>query len=363
MVKTKQFWQKMQLDFNPFISANKDYWLPEWEDKLNLLSHLSSHNRILKLVIGQKGVGKTTFINKLQVNSSHINIISLYEPVDIISFLDKLKHHLKLGIDYVNVDTFINIYSQDGENKIIVIDNANHLSLDCLEILNKWIYQIEEASSNVHFILVGDESFKVRITSIFKDTESFYSIYLSSMNINEMKQYLNYIFVSSGADSYPFAEKEIIEIYNKTKGLIGLINSYSSSKLTTKHDLFGKLKNKIFLNLKTKIILSFIMLTIIYVSYSNYKVYSNIGNIYADVDNFEKKIENNLKYTLLKSKKNQEITVDVEELKKLSKSDKKQQKDSSAFIESTESNINKDPLYDFIKSQKLSNSSEINKKI
>ena len=227
------------LQHMPFqISSDPKFlWLGEkHKEALAVLKYGILNNQGFLLLTGDVGTGKTTLINAL-VNSLDPDtfVINVTDPrLDKLDFFKLVAHSLGLEanvrtkFDFVTTfGNFLHRAHEDQKTVLLIIDEAQKLSLDSLEEI-RLLSNIERQETKLLTIFfIGQDEFNDTITqSECRALRQRITIvhHIEPLNGKETVEYVKYRLAVAGTQQEIFTDKALEEIYQFSKGYPRLIN-------------------------------------------------------------------------------------------------------------------------------------------
>jgi len=240
-VKNEQpYWKNMGLQYDPFSRGmNQLFKVSQWESHIELLLHLSKYSHMLTVIFGQRGIGKTTFVERFkdatlgQLKVSHLSSDSEWSVAELLQ-------ELLLQLSITDLTSSENLFQKIVEKlktakqtHLIIFDDAEMLSNEILIAINRWIQTITDENTKLHFVLLADSASQKRIDSIFylKDAQNksnIQTLELKPLSLEQTSDYLAHCLTNAGfnGDS-AFTKREIKQIYHSTKGVFSGIEDYA----------------------------------------------------------------------------------------------------------------------------------------
>ncbi|MEE9338647.1 MAG: AAA family ATPase, partial [Methylococcaceae bacterium] len=238
-----------------FLSQNYTKVLPPLVSSLN-------QKVSLKLVLGEDGIGKSTFINYLfnffpKVLTAKLITVHLKSTQDffkqvLISF--GLKDSNDTSYDMLLQLSFFlstKFKEQDGQSTLLIIDNADKISLDVLQGIELLLGLNVEDNQILQIILVGQPNIEYLqlvpgLYELLQNTSSHYI--LEPLTAEETQDYINYkINLAGGTQNNKiFDEQACSIIYEYSEGIPSIINwicdkSLMQSSLLNKRKISSEL--------------------------------------------------------------------------------------------------------------------------
>lgn len=240
-----------------------------WLAKVEFINHLIALNNVLIAVMASAKGGKSSFIQLLcqHVNanvSTHVfKASSAFTSADLVEQLAVITHpKTEKKPSFSKIIASIN---KQKMHHLIIIDEAEHLSSDCLHDI---LTAIKEADGvpYFHFCLVSDYELASSLTTLESThfPNLIHSIELGPLTFAETMTYLS-VYLRGLPRTPTRAQREAL--YRQTGGHLALINEQINDLLVK------NTKNKIVTKKNTKQWLSMVVCTILVSSISIYFVY------------------------------------------------------------------------------------------
>lgn len=267
--KTSFYWQSYGLKRDPFLGVREDdvLYIPSaWENQLDILQHSLHRDNVILGIIGEEGVGKTTF-SKSFINyvgeSLQVHAIVADTNLTPIRLADIIEKGFRLpqrenDILEERLDTLIADIQYSLLPCVLLIDDAHLLPKESLQAL---LYLIRSQSTNqmrLHVILFGNHNLQSHLANLAKQElsgELIQSMELSPFTLNGMKEYLKYrLEVAGHVGPSPFSEQSLEHLYQLSDGVPEKINHAAQQYLldnlniqpsTTSKNFMQKYKSKI----------------------------------------------------------------------------------------------------------------------
>jgi len=223
---------------------NKYFFSSILHDKaITLLEYGLNSRKGFMLLTGLKGTGKTMTCNILKDSVKECNVSVLnYESTSP----DKLMKSIceGFGLDFKETDRkelfglimeyFVEQY-KEGRNNLIVVDNAESISDENLEMLSEFMEIEIEKCKLVQVILSGCPELHDRLRNVGNDLgpKFTFTVELAPLNLQDTIDYVEHrIKTAIGDDEhFLFKKNSCIEIYNYSKGVPSEINRIAHKAL------------------------------------------------------------------------------------------------------------------------------------
>ena len=228
------------------------YFKPNsWLAKINFINHLVLFNNVLMVVVAEKGAGKTTFMKLLRssldadIQSIAMAATPAFSGNDFIRQVIDTTHLPKEADGPILLDTLIEKINERQSHVLVIIDDAQYLSLDFLKELLTNIKKRED-QNYFHVCLLSDFSLISSLNQFhrteFKDF--IHTIEPGSLSEIETKTYiLNRL--SCKHPEKTVTDERMDQFYHLTGGNIARINLHLTQFFlpveTNKHSYVGRL--------------------------------------------------------------------------------------------------------------------------
>lgn len=215
---------------------NKYFFSSISHDKaISLLEYGINSRKGFMLLTGLKGSGKTTTCNVLKEHLDHCNVAvinsNLKEPDRMIknictAFGRECNLQDSQSFFGLLMDFFVSEY-KEGRNNLIIIDDAENISDDSLELLNNFMEIEIEKCKLVQVILCGspDMHDKLRSVSGRLGPKFTFTVELAALSMKDTADYVEYRLKKAMGEEFPlFRKSSYIEIYHYSKGIPSEIN-------------------------------------------------------------------------------------------------------------------------------------------
>jgi DamX protein len=212
--------------------------------QLDTLLHLSHFSDYLVLISAPSGAGKTTFIEQfLRVQPAEACIVhlALQAPVtapwivrQLVQQLPvQLPNHASLEASIMALQELAEELTLQKEVLLIVVDDAQWLDEDALELLANLLPRSAKVDSRPHVILCADQSVVERIeTPQFAELrqERFYHLVLAPFSQEESADYLRQRLQRIGIN-HGLAPIQLLQLHRLAKGNPGYLNMLANKAL------------------------------------------------------------------------------------------------------------------------------------
>lgn len=227
-----------QMKENPFgETPNTRFFYPSLQhiEALEKIEHALNANKSFTLLLGQVGCGKTLLSRVLQTRfGSQINsalvlippmeqkalLHSICKDFGIVSDMD---YTLEILADWLWENALL------GKSNILIIDEAQKLPDDCLELIRTLTNLETENRKLLQVVLVGQNELESKLEKPELQQLS-QRIYLKARLIpfqsyNDTQEYVRFRLDKSGGTNFvQFEKSALVEIHRRSKGIPRLIN-------------------------------------------------------------------------------------------------------------------------------------------
>ncbi len=223
-----------------FLTPDPDYFYrsKSCQKALNLLELGLTNQLALNVLLGDVGIGKTSIIQHFVGQLPHNHIVGVVAMHETQSTEKLLREALiTLGVvDYSNEKRdireqwrkFVNGKSGDSRKRILIIDDAEHLSFDALNALLAFIKHRSQGRKSLHIILVGHwklvEQYKNSYLQEFINSAGL-SYRVQPLNHQETDEYIQYRLKTAGAERTRMLDYLALDaVYQYSEGVPRIIN-------------------------------------------------------------------------------------------------------------------------------------------
>lgn len=234
-VLDNNYWKFFGLKCDPFPLEQTEMQslllFPRWERFFDLLNHLCYSTNAILFITGAQGCGKTTFLDQylLQMHES-AQICRIHDAAALTTskLLRAITDSFSLTpVDHdpleEQLDTYLAEVQHSAKLCLLVIDNAELLSQDILQILFYFVRHQSESQMRLHVLLTGQFSLKTMLTKFCQQTEEIElinNIELEAFNLTETSSYIKECLKQAGLPAaLPLPEKVLEKIHFLSKGI------------------------------------------------------------------------------------------------------------------------------------------------
>jgi general secretion pathway protein A len=212
-------------------------------DALFSLEYTTEQKEGFSLIIGSPGTGKTTTVRTFMdrwKDKAHIALILTprLSPEELIqAILDDLGIEYTPGNKNEMIKAFRDILIQrslEGKRVIVIIDEAQSLSVETLEELRLLSNLETDKEKLLQIVLVGQPDLIKKLSS--EGLEQLHQrisvkTAINPLKLKETSEYINYRLIKAGRGQATFSDESIRKIHHLSKGIPRLTNLYASRAL------------------------------------------------------------------------------------------------------------------------------------
>ena len=212
--------------FEPDPDRNFYYSFRALEQRIGLLRGLMASQDVLILVIGDRGIGKTTFLKRYldtnrvecQVCRIRTNAIDCREPPAVSQYLKEPVYIL-----------------QDESHRTVIIDDAHLLEPGTLKKFLEKLSSGEQRGKVNRLLLIGEPQLSANLTSLnqaLDDDIAVSRVFIPVLTQAETAAYLGHrLSVAGASNPRMFSRRAAKRLYRSTGGLPGQINAAANDWL------------------------------------------------------------------------------------------------------------------------------------
>lgn len=221
-------------------------WLgKQHKEALSVLQSGVMKSRSFLVLTGDVGTGKTTLLNALFENLPD-NVLAARIPdpkLDLLDFIHFVAAAFGINESFASADDFIihferflNEQYHLGKAVLLIVDEAQHLTNDLLEIIRRLSDMGEPGANPLHAFFIGQDEFNEKLTddrnTSFRERIT-HTYHIEAIRKKDVGEYLRHRQRHAGAEKNFFTEKAIDRIYDFSGGLPRLINIICDRALLT----------------------------------------------------------------------------------------------------------------------------------
>ncbi len=221
-------------------------WLgKQHKEALAVLQSGVMKSRSFLVLTGDVGTGKTTLLNALFENLPD-NVLAARIPdpkLDLLDFIHFMAAAFGINESFASMDDFIihferflNEQYHLGKTLLLIIDEAQHLTNDLLEVIRQLSDLGKPGANPLHAFFIGQDEFNEKLTddrnTSFRQRIT-HTYHIEAIHKKDVGEYLRHRQRQAGAEKNFFSDKAIDCIYDFSGGLPRLINIICDRALLT----------------------------------------------------------------------------------------------------------------------------------
>lgn len=229
--KAQNYLNYYGLRSDPFSDETNFLFItPQIKKTLRLFDHLVGFSQKLILLTGTEGLGKTKVLDQFlkqrgqQDKLCYMVALKLDTPNQVLREISDeygvtvaesaTTEEISAGLDH-----FLQEVAEDGENCLLVLDDAHLFELSVLQVLAELALRHPGA---INLILCGESVLHDKLCSmplVHQNSQLIYHHPLSPFTLKDCKQYIQELFEQHGeqADEL-FADSDFLRIYQQSQG-------------------------------------------------------------------------------------------------------------------------------------------------
>ncbi|MDY7218592.1 AAA family ATPase [Denitrificimonas sp. JX-1] len=217
-----------QFERDPFAEYGPDlnFFAVKRQSVLAELEHLARYSKLMLVVTGPKGSGKTVLRKALvagaQAQVKNV-VVVVSAKVDAAAMLQQVSDALELpGAEIAEVLAHIEQLKIAGDEVHLVVDNAELLDESALLFLQRIAQGVNDASARV--FIFSDSSITPLLEKVADNADLHHVIVLEPWSEAETTEYIEQRLVAAGSTLDCFSSQQLATMYVQTQGWPGRIN-------------------------------------------------------------------------------------------------------------------------------------------
>lgn len=230
------FLEYYRLEHNPFLARTPGFKFYPAQRKtvLGQLLHLARHRRILLVVQGVKGSGKTLLQQALAASLDKQLISSILLSGKEIFDLAGVLHAIATRIDapiysLADLVSYTEQLVATGKMLYVMIDDADRLEDEAIQALMSLATRSVE--SGMRCFLFATTNLVENCQRVSTQEHAFYNIRLQPYTLEETSEYLSLRLEGAGQSLEIFTQEQVAHIHAAAAGWPGLINQIAYEEL------------------------------------------------------------------------------------------------------------------------------------
>ena len=229
------FLEYYQFEHDPFLGRGSSFkfFAAKRRSVLVELHHLARYSKLMLVVTGPKGSGKTVLRQALVASSKEpvkSIVIAASVNADAAAMLQQVSAALELhNADIAGVLRHIEQMLITGQEVHLIVDNAECLDESAFLFLQRIAQGVNDASARV--FVFSDSTICPLLEKVADNADLHHVIALDAWNEDEVNEYLEQRLIAAGQQLDVFTEQQLAAIYAESQGWPGQINHIAKSVL------------------------------------------------------------------------------------------------------------------------------------
>lgn len=244
-----------QFEHDPFLGRGPSFkfFAAKRRPVLVELHHLARYSKLMLVVTGPEGSGKTVLRQALVASSKEpikSIVVAASVNADAASMLQQVNAALGLhDSDIAGVLRHIEQLIMTGQEVHVIVDNAERLEQSALLFLQRIAQGVNDVSARV--FVFSDSSICPLLEKVADNADLHHVIALEPWDEDEVVDYLEQRLVAAGQALDVFTEQQLSDIYTQSEGWPGQVNHVAKAILLEQINSNGS-KQKVVNNLPYK---------------------------------------------------------------------------------------------------------------
>ena len=209
----------------------------QYKEALAVLEYGVHHRGGFVLLTGEVGTGKTTLAKHIIAHAPHDTELALiiHSQLDRLAFLQQICSEFAVRFDasaqesvlIASLNTFLlDVYAKGGYS-LLIIDEAQHLSFEVLELVRLLTNLETNTEKLLQIILLGQPELKHRLAqyNLRQLNQRFTArFHLRALSVLEVNRYIHYRLQVAGNSEHLFTWPAILMLHRRSGGIPRLIN-------------------------------------------------------------------------------------------------------------------------------------------
>ena len=230
--------------FSQNLSEGELYGVRHWQAHYELLGHLIRFSQFLLVVVGQIGVGKSTFIRQfaahldVDINMGQLDAKTVAQPEDLLiaiaSALGMGGSFSNISFEHAKEQFFLQI-ENSPRLFLLIVDDADIWPAKIVQTLFDLIITKPNIAKKLHVLLSAKPTFcDTLCTPLLKKNfdELAHVVTLLPLTTDEIEEYILWRLNCAGLQrqTLPMLDKTFNKIVSLSNGLMGQINTVSAQQ-------------------------------------------------------------------------------------------------------------------------------------
>ena len=224
-----------QFEHDPFLGRGPSFkfFAAKRRPVLVELHHLARYSKLMLVVTGPQGSGKTVLRQALVASSKEPVkniVITASTTADAAAMLQQVSAALELyDSDIAGVLRHIEQMLVTGQEVRVIVDNAERLEESALLFLQRIAQGVNDACARV--FVFSDSSICPLLEKVADNADLHHVIALEPWNQEEVVEYIEQRLIAAGQQLDVFSEQQLADIFIQSQGWPGQINSVAKAVL------------------------------------------------------------------------------------------------------------------------------------
>lgn len=226
---------RYQFEHDPFLGRGPSFkfFAAKRRAVLVELHHLARYSKLMLVVTGPQGSGKTVLRQALVASSKDpikSIVVTASANADAASMLQQINAALGLhDSDIAGVLSHIEQLLMTGQEVHVIVDNAECLDQSALLLLQRIAQGVNDACARI--FVFSDSSICPLLEKVADNADLHHVIALEPWDETEVSEYLEQRLVAAGQALDVFTEQQLSDIYTQSQGWPGQVNHVAKTLL------------------------------------------------------------------------------------------------------------------------------------
>lgn len=229
------FLEYYQFEHDPFLGRGSSFkfFAAKRRSVLVELHHLARYSKLMLVVTGPQGSGKTVLRQALVASSKEpvkSVVIAASASADAAAMLQQVS--AALGVQNADIASVLRHIEQmliTGQEVHVIVDNAECLDESAFLFLQRVAQGVNDASARV--FVFSDSTICPLLKKVADNADLHHVIALEPWNEQDVNEYLEQRLLAAGQSLDVFTEQQLLTIYTESQGWPGRVNSVAKSVL------------------------------------------------------------------------------------------------------------------------------------
>ncbi len=229
------FLEYYQFEHDPFLGRGSSFkfFAAKRRSVLVELHHLARYSKLMLVVTGPQGSGKTVLRQALVASSKEpvkSVVIAASASADAAAMLQQVSAALGLhNADIAGVLRHIEQMLITGQEVHVIVDNAECLDESAFLFLQRVAQGVNDASARV--FVFSDSTICPLLKKVADNADLHHVIALEPWSEQEVNEYLEQRLITAGQSLDVFTEEQLADVYAESQGWPGQVNSVAKNLL------------------------------------------------------------------------------------------------------------------------------------